>query len=195
MLKPHLCERRCTRTLLPECFRPRRAPSRSRRFAKLDDGQVSSAFHIAHYERQPRSTLTSDPSLRRGTRPSARPVPARFVSRLDIRRLKIRVDLPRRSPAEGLIGAVVVVPDGIRNDLVPHGVQLQRNSNGPRTLGLHRTYETLDGCNTSLLADGTEPRTDTSTVTPPPKGVAPELAAFVGNDISGSITHVTDRSF
>jgi hypothetical protein len=26
------------------------------------------------------------------------------------------------------------------------------------------------------------------------EGVAPELAAFVGDDVPGSITHVTDRS-
>jgi hypothetical protein len=87
----------------------------------------------------------------------------------------------------------LVVPDGIRDDFVPHCVHLQRNSNEPRTLGLHRTYEPLDSCYTSTLPHGTEPRTNASSVTPTLERIAPELAAFVGDDIPGSITHVTDR--
>ena len=101
--------------------------SRSRHFAKLDDRQVSSAFNISNDERQLRSALPSDRRLRRGARPCAWPVPARFESRPDTRRPKAGVDFPGRSSAQCLTGAVLVVPHGVSAKLTSHRLKPQRN--------------------------------------------------------------------
>jgi len=108
-------------------------------------------------------------------------------SGLDARRFvcgrTVEVHLVGRSAVEVFVRSVLIVPVEMAGKLSPHVITAQRQNDSARALVLKGADETLDHGNAAVLAHGAKPWTNSFTLAPCLESAAPELRAFVADDV------------
>ena len=95
------------------------------------------------------------------------------------------VHLVGRSADEELVRPMLVVPVEMARQFSPHFIASQWNGDAARTLILECTDEAFDHSDAAILSDGTEAWPDSLALTPSFEAGAPELTAFVADDVLG----------
>ena len=128
-----------------------------------------------------------------GARGPYRPMWTRFVSRPSAGGRYASVSLVWRSAAQERVRTKAVVPDDILKRLVLESAMVERHDVSPEAFILHRSDKALDDGDAAMLAYGAETRLDLATATPAFERFAPELHAFVADDVLGLGFVLADR--
>src|SRR5262245_57764628 len=100
------------RTVLTSRVLPR-SRARAPPSVNLDDWQMRLVCELAHDELEPGADASLHRRVGRRTARSLGPALPRLVPRARVGGWSARIDLERRAPAEGLVRAVLVVPDRV----------------------------------------------------------------------------------
>ena len=95
------------------------------------------------------------------------------------------VDFVGRSTVEELVRPMLVVPVEMTDQFSPHVFSSQWNGDSACALVFERADETFDNSDAAVFANGSKTRLDAFTLAPSLECVAPELRAFVADDVLG----------
>ena len=98
------------------------------------------------------------------------------------------VKLNRRLPFDALMWSEFVIPGEIEPKLKSQVGLSQRDKNTTGAFGFQGADHTLNDGNGAVFADGPEAGLDVPASAPAFEGLAPELTAFVRDDVFGSLT-------
>lgn len=93
------------------------------------------------------------------------------------------VKLNRCFSLDALMWPEFVIPHEIKTELIAHVRLPQRDDDLTRAFGFHGTDKTLDNGNGAIFADCAIARSDILSFAPLFESMAPELTAFVGDDV------------
>ena len=154
-----------------------------RRPLQGDNREVLSARMITDLQANGGAVLFRNGGLGRGTDGASRPSRSWLESGALIGRLHPVMDLSWGLPAKGGVRSAPVIPGGKERHLTAESLLPDWRQNHIHALALQASDESLDYCDASLLPYGAKARPNVLSPAPALETLAPELLAFVADQV------------
>ena len=151
--------------------------------SQCNDRQVLPTLMIAHTKANGSATVAGDRCVRSGAWRTARPFRARFVSRALTRRQHIMINLMWRLATERRVRSILIVPIRIPHKLPTERFASKWHKDDPCAFVLEAQNESLHQRNAAVLTNSAEAGCDPIAITPVLEHIAPELLAFVADNV------------
>jgi len=136
---------------------------------------------------------TTNLDLRRSARRASRPTLPWLESRCATSGRLPEVDFVGRPTVQPSVRPIAVVPRSKQRQLFAKGAPAAGDHDSPCATVLHRENEPLDDGDAAVLADGTEPLTDSLSTTPLSDSSRDELLAVIGDQVLRCGTRRSNR--